>query len=159
MVCLGGLPERFPWHRSIPTPVKDHPIRSPLVNSPAIGAGYRVISSKVATLGCKDIKLPVEIHAALSILHGPYQHMQDAGRGKDFIGRIGKHCVRVSLNFRRSAGGSESKSLSSGLDVDGLMTAHWMCLTYQNNRSLRCTDESPAMVPCREDVGVGGNEI
>jgi hypothetical protein len=62
------------------TPVKDHPIRSNLVDSSAVGAGYRLLSSQVATLGLRRfLKLPVELRAALSISHGSYQHMQDAG--------------------------------------------------------------------------------
>ena len=49
-----------------------------------------------------------------------------------------------SLTLRRSAGGSESKSRSSSLDVDSLMTAHWTCLMYQ---TIALFDESLEMLP------------
>jgi hypothetical protein len=89
------------------------------------------LAPKVATLGCEDFTTASKRFVpALSILHGSYR----AHAGTHDIERLQrakrKHFVRESLTLRRSAGGSESKSRSSSLDVDSLMTAHWTCLMY-----------------------------
>ena len=98
-------------------------------------------------MAAKTLKLPVEIRAALSISHGSLP----AHAGRRTLKRVqkernGSGFVRESLTFRRSAGGSESKSLSSSLDVDSLMTAHWTCLMYQTVALFDAPDETPEMV-------------
>lgn len=94
-----------------------------------VGAGYQVLSSKVATLGCEDFT--TASRGWCRAFHLAW-HMQGRRTLNDFA-KSEKEAILFSesLTLRRSAGGSESKSRSSSLDVDSLMTAHWTCLMYQ----------------------------
>jgi hypothetical protein len=124
MVCLGGPSERSPrapapFHSS----ARSTQFAQPWWVAPAVGAGYWVLSSKVATLGREDFqKLPVETRAALSISHGSYGAHAGRTTLKDATSEREHFVRRVQLTLRRSAGGSESKSRSSSLVVDRLMT-------------------------------------